>query len=243
MPHSQLIRPTTGALDVAQLLHEAERLRNHLIAEQVRLQTDFPHLRVSYDARLTCLPRLQNVLDSFYLGCSFWATYLLSDSWWQSWTNCVEADRPILRRGFQQFLRLGLIHLSFSSVESSLRVFMRARDPVAHANATAEFKRIYDDLLMRRLSLPKPGSVELLDMAARMRSTVHNNGIYFHKSGLDVDQTYKGRIYAFRIGKPVKFVGWPLILEIISDLGSLVVDIARDPAIARIKTEILDPSS
>ena len=243
MHRSDLIHPATGKLNVARLHAEAARLRNELLDSQSKMGVDYPHLRLGFDARLTCFARLINVLGSFYLGSSFWLNSLLSAKWWQSSTNCPVSDRQLLRNEFQQFLKLGLVHFSFSSVESSLRVFLRAIDPAAQSGAAAEFKRVYDDLLLRRLSAAKPTAVELLDMAARIRNTVHNNGVYFHKSGLDVTQHYKGRSYDFRHGKPVEFAGWPLLLEITSDLGSVVADIARDPSIVGIGGEILDPSS
>lgn len=237
---SQLIQPATGKVNVTELCIRAEALRDRLIDEQIHLQVDYPHWRLDCDARLTSFTKLQNVLGSFQLGCFFWASDLLSSDWWKKFTY-TERDQSTYRSEFQVFLKLGLVHLSFSAVESSLRIFMRSIDSSVHAGSTLDFKRVYDDLLLRRLSTPMPVYVELLDMASRLRNTVHNNGVYFHKSGKDVDQPYKGRLYRFTCGKPIEFGGWSLLLETLSDLTSMLVDIVRDPKIAGITVEILDP--
>src|ERR1700694_3018231 len=179
---AQLIHPATGKVNITELCLRTEAIRDRLVDERIRLQVDYPHLRPSFDARLTCFSKLENILGSFQLGCAFWAENLMSPDWWKKRTSYPESDLPILRGEFHVFLKLGLVHLSFSAVESNLRIFMRAIDPSAHAGSAHEFKRIYDDLLLRRLSAPKPIYVELLDMASRLRNTVHNNGVYFHKS-------------------------------------------------------------
>jgi hypothetical protein len=239
---AQLIHPT-GKVNIAELCLRTEAIKDRLIDERYRLQVDYPHLRPSFDARLTCFSKLENVLGSFQLGCVFWAENLMSPDWWKKRTSYPESDLPILRGEFHVFLKLGLVHLSFSAVESNLRIFMRAIDPSAHAGSSHEFKRVYDDLFLRRLSAPMPIYVELLDMASRLGNTVHNNGVYFHKSGKAVDQPYKGQIYRFTCGKPIEFGGWPLLLSILSDLTSMLVDIARDPNIIGVKKEICDPRS
>lgn len=152
-----------------------------------------------------------------------------------------ESDRKIYRMEYQAFIKLGLVQLSFSTVESSLRIFMRALEPEAHAHATSEFKRIYDDLLLRRLTRPQPDLVELLDMASNVRHTVHNNGVYFHRSGQNAVQTYKGSSYTFEYGKPVEFTSWPLIIEITSDLIDALSDVVRNPALSAVSSDVLDP--
>lgn len=240
---TDLIHPITGKLNVPDICARAEKIRDRLIDEQSLLRTDNPRLRSGFDARLTCFSKLQNVLGSFQLGCAFWSMNLLSPNWWKTSTTYPESEQPILRSEFQAFLKLGLVHLSFSAIESSLRVLMRAIDPSAHAGATVEFKKIYYDLLLHRLSSPRPDFIELLDMASKLRNTVHNNGVYFYRSGNDVDQPYRGQMYRFTHGKPVEFGNWPLLLEIISDLVSMLADIVHDPVVIGIGAEISDPAS
>jgi len=88
-----------------------------------------------------------------------------------------------------------------------------------------------------------PYHIELLDMAAKLRNTVHNNGVYFHKSGKDAIQNYKGRTYEFKYGKRIEFANWPLLLEITSDLVLMLVEVVRDPKIKNIPGTIDDPAS
>jgi len=238
-----LIHPITGQVNVAQLAAEITAIRDRVIDEKLRLQVALPALSPTIDVRITCFSKFQNLLGSLQLGCGFWGLNLLSTEWWNRHTSYPEPDRPILRSEFQMFLKLGLVQFSFSAVESSLRVFMRAVDAGAHAGATVEFKRVYDDLLLRRLVTPMPGHVELLDMVARIRNTIHNNGVYFHKSGRDADQRYRGQTYKFVHGKPVDVGGWPLLLLIVDDLVGLIRDVVRDPSVAGIAGDIIDPGS
>lgn len=238
-----LIHPITGQVNVAQLAAEITAIRDRAFDEKLRLQADFPALNPANDVRITCFSKFQNVLGSLQLGCGFWGLNLLSTDWWNRNTSYPEPDRPILRNEFQMFLKLALVQFLFSAVESSLRVFMRAIDAGAHAGASVEFKRVYDDLLLKRLVTPTPGHVELLDTVARIRNTIHNNGVYFHKSGRDAHQAYRGQTYKFIHGKPVEVGGWPLLLSIADDLLSLMRDVVRDPSIAGIAGNIVDPGS
>jgi hypothetical protein len=238
-----LIHPTTARINVARLTTEITAIRDRLIDEKAKLQSEHPNWKIATDIRLTCFSKFQNVLSSFQLGCVFWDMNLLSDEWWDKVTDYPEFNRPLLRREFQLFLKLGLVHFSFSAVESSLRIMMRVLDSTAYAGATVEFRKIYNDFFKQRLSKPMPCHIELLDMAAKLRNTVHNNGVYFHKSGKDATQNYKGRTYVFKHGQPIEFANWPLLLEITSDLVSMLVEVVRDPRIKNIPGTVVDPAS
>jgi len=238
-----LIDPKTGLINVDRLTGEITVIRNRLIDEKAKLQSEHPNWKIAADIRLTCFSKFENVLSSFQLGCVFWDMNLLSDEWWDKVTVYPKVDRALLRREFQLFLKLGLVHLSFSAVESSLRIMMRALDSTAHTGASVEFRRIYSDFFKQRLSKPMPYHIELLDMAAKLRNTVHNNGVYFHKSGKDAIQNYKGQTYEFKYGKRIEFANWPLLLEITSDLVSMLVEVVRDPKIKNIPGTIDDPAS
>lgn len=238
-----LIHPTTGQINVARLTAEITAIRDRLIDEKAKLQSEHPNWKIATDIRLTCFSKFENVLSSFQLGCVFWGMNLLSDEWWNKVTDYPKVDRALLRREFQLFLKLGLVHLSFSAVESSLRIMMRALDSTAHAGASVEFKTIYSDFFEQRLSKQMSYHIELLDMAAKLRNTVHNNGVYFQKSGKDVIQNYKGRPYEFKHGNRIEFSNWPLLLEITSDLVSMLVEVVRDPKIKNVPGTIDDPAS
>jgi hypothetical protein len=163
---TSIIHPNTSKINIGRLAFEITAIRDRLIHERVRLQTDHPCLKPGIDARLTCFSKYENVLNSFQLGCVFWDTCLLSPDWWDKTTNYLEGDRQHLRGQFQIFLKLGLVHSSFSAIESGLRMFMRAVDATAHAGGNVEFKRIYDDLLAKRLSRSMPEFVDLLGYQA-----------------------------------------------------------------------------
>lgn len=243
MNQTPLIHPISGQINIARLAEEITNIRNRLVDASEKLLEENPHYNREIDIRITCFAKYQNVLNSFQLGCGFWGINLLNPAWLTEYTTYTEKDYPVLRLEFQGFLKLGLVHFSFSAIESSFRAYIRHLDPTAHNGATSEFKRIYTDLLENRLSCKKPQWVELLDMFSKLRNIIHNNGVFINKLHQDSDQIYKGITYKFYSGKPVDSITWPLIIEIISDAADMLVDIANDPTIKSSSGDIVDLSA
>jgi hypothetical protein len=74
----------------------------------------------------------------------------------------------------------------FSSIESSLRLFLRALDPTACNGGMKEFNSIYDCLFNSKLATAPADGIELLNLLRLVRNTIHNNGVYFNPRGTDV---------------------------------------------------------
>jgi len=152
-----------------------------------------------------------------------------------------QRDGDILVKEFENFTKIGLTQFAFSTVESGLRVLLKAIDPQACHQGTAEFKNIYECLLRSKLTSLPADSIELLDLFRLVRNTVHNNGVFFHKSGQNATAIYKGKTYQFQQGMAINFTGFDFVISLTSDIVNLLVDVINDPAISGISGEITDP--
>jgi hypothetical protein len=119
---------------------------------------------------------------------------------------------------------------------SAFRIYVKELDPVACNNGTADFEAIYNYLFKKLKLQQRQHYKELLDLLR------HNNGVYFHIDGKNKSIPYKGKQYAFDIGKPVKFQGGVLnfLLGIMPDILKMIEDVVyRSDIISR--NEIIDP--
>jgi len=168
---------------------------------------------------------------------------LLNSIWWQTISKepVPTSDRVVYAKEFQNFAKLGLVQFSFSSIESTFRILLRAIDPGACRGGTDSFKSIYECLLRSNLSSAPVDAVELLDLLRHVRNTIHNNGVYFHRDGKNAQVTYKEMTYHFRHGQRVDFVHWDLLLTLTDDVRQLLVQVVSDEAVAGITGQITDP--
>ena len=144
---------------------------------------------------------------------------------------------------FSQFVKVGYVQSIFSNVESSLRTFLRGVDPVACSGGTAEFQSVYRALLQTKLGAPDPHHLELLDLWRTLRNTVHNNGVYFHRSGGSSTVGYKGVTYDFTHGRAVEFAKWPVLVSLTGDLVDLLIFITGSSVLANVSPPLTDPYS
>jgi hypothetical protein len=206
------------------------------------LASGHPAWPVGRDGRLTALAKISNVLTAAEFAVLFIERHLSDATWWTATftRRPSSSDAAIIVTEFSQFSKGGLLEGAYGAVESSLRVILRALDPVACNGGTAEFKPVYECLLRSKLALPRPDDVELLDFARTLRNTVHNNGVYYHRKGTDVDLKYRGCQYSFRQGRPVEFATWDLVIQLVDDLVGVLERVVSDGAV-NTRPSILDP--
>lgn len=230
-------------LEIGIVIRELERIRNSTSLEKERLIAAHPNWDSEKDARITSFSKFINVLNSTQLAFVFISRNLPNNGWWQDISKepVSTSDRLAYTREFQNFVKLGFVQFSFSSIESAFRIFLRAIDPGACSGGIASFKSIYECLLRSNLSSAPAGAVELLDVLRHVRNTVHNNGVYFDRGGMNAQAIYKGVTYHFRHGQPVDFVHWGLLLTLTDDVRQLLVQVVSDKAIAGIAGQITDP--
>jgi hypothetical protein len=212
------------------LIQTVQELREAFSAARDGVAKGHPTWDVIRDARLTGFSKAINVLNSTQLGLVHIRFHLTDRGWWNtiSRTPISEADLTIYVAEFDMFVKLGFLQFLFASLESSLRAFLRAIDPSACTGGTAEFKSVYD-CLFTRLGLTR--YTPLLDLLRLIRNTVHNNGVYFHRSGEAETVTHSGTAYTFSVGKRVSFVTWPFLFGLAPEVRHLLLDTVESAAI------------
>lgn len=137
------------------------------------------------------------------------------------------------------FVKMGFLQFVFSSIESSFRLFVKAIDSNACAGGTAEFKNIYA-FLLTRFGLQK--WEPLLDLLRGVRNTIHNNGVYFHRSGKNETVTYKGVNYSFVVGRAVDIIDWAFLISMMKDIDSMLQEVVNYSELIAVPA-IIDPFS
>lgn len=162
------------------------------------------------DARVAVFANLAAVLRTVKLANIFKVEYMDDMDWYlniyigkyNQQTSMISPNgigitgvpKDIYKKDLDQVMLLTLVHCSFSAIESCLRTFVKTLDPTSCDNGAAEFQSIYDHLL-KILSMNQYKS--LLDIFRLVRNTIHNNGVYIHKTKHSDSVTYNKRSYTF----------------------------------------------
>ena len=195
------------------------------------------------DARISVFSKLYNGLTTVLLSVVFTENCLRTDIWWKErFPTLTPHDIENNKHNFVLSTKHSLGMLLFILVENKFRIFLRAIDPIACSGSTEALESIYACLLRSKLSNSPPEAFELLELIRLVRNTIHNDGIYLHKKGLDDVVTYKGVDYAFYHGKPINFVTWEFLLMIAADIQNLFAVVVSDKVIAEIDVHIIDPT-
>lgn len=216
-PHIEVL-----ALDPIQDRLERLRMKAHCVATQLSSERGWDARK---DARLTAVGKFFNAVMGAELGVVFLGE-LNDKAWWQakSADGSVPPDMGKLAFEFHNWIKVGLLTFVNANLESSFRHILRALDPGAAGDATAEWKSIYEAVLAR-VSVDVPEPSQLLDLLRVLRNTIHNNGVHRSKKGTDLTITYKGCVFTFEHDKTVTFASWDLLLEVAEDAFDLLVAI------------------
>lgn len=171
-----------------------------------------------YDIRVTPFTKIINAINCTALGFDSMIGYLASTITFPDGTKRDPVSSCYIFE-LAGYYKIAFVQCVFSATESSLRLLLRALNPTACNNGTAEFKSIYDCLIRTELELSCANDwISMLDLFRLIRNTFHNNGVYFHKSGLNESILYRGARYHFRYGEKIDFVYWDLCKEILDDV-------------------------
>ncbi|MBT3224483.1 MAG: hypothetical protein HN348_35900 [Proteobacteria bacterium] len=192
------------------------------------------------DARTWGFAKIVDVLNSTQLGM-IWLRLLPNN--WKAVTNDPEDARQERLDRLNVFIKFGFFQGVFASLESTLRLILRAIDPDACAGGTAAFKNIYECLLKSNLSGGFQDDVDLLDVLRNVRNTIHNNGVYLHKSGNNASVTYMGTTYIFEYGKSAPYASWAHLLEYAEKAIELLNRVVNDPVVVAHAASINDPTA
>lgn len=221
------------------LIIQIQEIRDSFMQSRDELKARHINWDDSQDARITFFSKCISVLNSTQLGKFHIRQNLLEKKWWLSISAepILDSDIQILIKEFDMFIKMGFLQFIFSSIESSMRLFVKSIDPTACQNGTAEFKNIYSYLLKK---INKQEFLPLLDLLRCIRNTIHTNGVYFHRSQIDVSVLYLGKTYEFKIGKPIDFVNWQFLLQLTKDVQKMILEIVDSKNISTFD-EIIDP--
>ena len=193
----------------------------------------------SRDIRVTVFGKLVYVMNCTEMGMVFIDLDLSDRNWWVSNHRKYVSidDIQNLVDQFTGFLKIAFVHSVFSSIESSMRLFLMAIDPTACSNGTDNFKNIYSTLL-KRLNLQQ--YEPLIDLWRLVRNSVHNNGIYYPRNLKDETIYYNGTTYKFEVGSPIDFVNWQLCLDLTKDMEKMIVEVVYSKKISSLNN-VIDP--
>lgn len=237
-----MVDPNDAIMHLLLIRSNFHNARDDIICKHQNIDTN-------KDARITIFSKITIVLDSTTLYFILHQFHLTDLTWWKNISskrigdsiviNPSEEVIPQLVNTFNQFITVSFVQLLFSSLESSMRIFLRALDPFACNKGTAEFESIYVHLL-KKLNLEQYAN--LLKLLRLIRNTIHNNGVYFDRHGRDECLEYDGAIYKFEVGKPVELGDvWQLFLfNLVPDILKMVIHIVNSNEIIR-KAPIIDP--
>ena len=184
---------------------------------QVRDELATTHGWSVFDIRLSVFTKIEYAVGSTALGFESMTEFLSMHRRHRDGSLHAPIEQSVSTE-LAAFYKLGFMQFVFSAIESSLRSLLRALNSTAAKNGTAEFKAIYDCLLRTELALPRAQDwVDMLDLFRMIRNTLHNNGVYFHKSGTDTEVTYRSCVYQFKHGQKIDFVYWDLCLSLLDD--------------------------
>lgn len=231
--------------DIQKLGHRLATIRHSMDEDLDAIKALYAGFDPQIDARITAISRLHGTFGMSHLCLMFLYKDLLNRSWWVAniKQKASESDIQSAAFAFSSYSRMAFIQSTFSSVESSFRLLLRAFDSSACRGGTSNFKSIYECLLKSKLSQCPTDSVELLDLLRLVRNSVHNNGVYFDRTGQDDAVTWKGNIYNFRHERPVDFVNWDFCVTVADNVRMLMRNVVEDPNVHAIDRQILDPFS
>lgn len=234
-----------GPDEVHHLIEQLQPVRDRAVDDKTAVVALYPFATSEHDARITAFSKLINVLNSVQLAFTFVSKHLLHKPWWDAIarTPIPDSDKQVYANEFANFTKVGFVHAMFSSIESSLRLFLRALDPVACNGGMAEFKSIYDCLFSSKLATAPTDGTQLLDLLRLVRNTIHNNGVYFNPRGGNVTLNWQGQTFEFRQGAPVDFVTWEFLIRVSDSLRTLLRQVVEDAKLRNVTVEIDDPFS
>jgi len=236
---------SAGPDEVHRLIEQLQPVRDRAVDDKTGVVALYSFANPEHDARITAFSKLINVLNSVQLAFTFVSKHLLHKQWWDAVarTPIPDSDKQIYANEFANFTKVGFVHAMFSSIESSLRLFLRALDPAACNGGMAEFKSIYDCLFSSKLAVTPTDGTRLLDLLRLVRNTIHNNGVYFSPRGGNVTVNWQGQTFEFRQGAPVDFVTWEFLIRVSDALRILLRQVVEDINLRNITVEIDDPFS
>lgn len=229
--------------DNMNLMLKIQTLNNYIINSYQATKRSYPNLHTQ-DARLISFERMANIIEQIQLSHLNIQHNLVEPDWWTSiGQNLSHKKQFDIIDDCIGFTKMVFFQNIFASTENFLRIILRTLDPNECKFGTGPFENIYTNLFSR---LNLRHHCPLMDLMRCVRNTVHNNGVYFHKSRNDLTIVYKGNSYEFKIGKIVDFLTWDFAIHLINETVIMIneiinhSDIIVHPKIIDLSVPVID---
>lgn len=173
-------------------------------------------------------------LESAHTNMFLYQRYFNDTEFWDSYsqyrsrrdlikvTNNYEIDDSYkleLQDAMITSFKIILLHGVYSCVESIFRAIYRTIE--GNKNSFHDIRK----KLLEVSELDKDGRRDILNLANHTRNTFHNNGIFLPDNKITPPNKYRGIDIKFIKGEPIQFVSVYFILDIVSDLVNICVEI------------------
>jgi hypothetical protein len=203
------------------LLSPAERVKDLLRLVIEEYNREYPSWAQNNDARRSWFTGAKLVISTSQLGYVYIRDQLTDVTWWK--TKTIESNMMEEHvREFEIFLRYGFSNMLFTVTEETLRSVVRSIDSTACNGGTANFESIYGYLLK---FTQKQQYVDLFNFHRLMRNTIHTNGVFRPSNNQDKSVLFLGKQYDFVCGEKINFQSYELLLNLILQYKSALVDI------------------
>jgi|GEM_PF-4707393 len=189
------------------------------------------HTWTDTDWRVAIVHRVKNVVQSVTAFLMFHRSIFPSRAYWEVYFKSVPTE--VLFADFYKeadvLIRVSLLQGVFTSIESDLRLILLRIDPIATKEATEPLWKVTKWLVGR---VPRLESyVAFLRLLLFTRNTTHHNGVFQPTGGQNENVTWKGKTFAFEVGKSVDFVNGAFLAWLVDESLSMLRDVLDDPAI------------
>ena len=186
-----------------------------------------PDWETTFDARANFFMGTRTTLTLAQAHLMVLQENLSALSWWEARSpNFSKEFLPSMIVESEVIYRFFTIHMTFSQMEESLRKIVEAFDRAWYETRPRSITAI-TNLLCSRLSMET--WAELFRFCHAVRNSIHNNGWYRPDDGTDRELNLYGRRYELKAGRPIDFLSWDSICQLISGVteAMLAIVLAR----------------
>jgi len=203
-------------------------LSEKLAINYYKIEQEFPNIKKD-DARLTCYSKCTNIVEQILFSRIFEDEQLKDSKWFEKIPyikSPTEIQIKTTQDMFDSYLRVSLVTIFFSSLETFLRTLQKELFPKSKEN------QIYKIIEIMLENFDLKYYQRIFDLYRFLRNSLHNNGIITDKHTYPI--LYNGIWYNFELGKPVQ-INWLMLCQVTSELEDCLNKIIHNEKIMKIE--------
>lgn len=205
-----------------------EQLRGKALTARKEL-VDCYHYDISHDYRITVFEQIDRVLIYHDINIVLFLRYIINPQYVSELFNTSKNDSNRIAIDYLQRTKHALIIFIQSVIES----YYRAVCTAFSIKESFSFSKVFD-ALFNQFNLSKDCNwYKANAILAKIRNTLHNNGIHTHPNELI---NYRGKQYNFYLNLPHQAAGYDDIICIIDDLIDFLYYIGKESS----KIQLID---